>query len=131
MSCSDGFIQSERIEDALAELDYLIDYLSETLEPDDDTGRGALAAAYANRGIIHDRQGRHEKAFEDYIEALRVDQGAVSGPGLVHELLYKQSGQVSSVLDRARYLHEQFQLPEEERMLSVPELDAQQRMYKP
>ena len=125
------FAQSERFADAEAELDYLIDLLGETLEEDDVTGRGALAAAYANRGILHDRQGRHEEAFEDYIEALRVDEGAVAGPGLIHELLYKKSGKVSSVVDRARYLYEQFKLPEDERVLSVPELDAQQRMYKP
>jgi tetratricopeptide (TPR) repeat protein len=125
------FVQSERYDEAMAELDYLIGYLGETLEDDDVTGHGALAAAYANRGILHDRQGRHEAALEDYIEALRVDEGAVSGPGLAHELLYKESGPVSSVLDRARYLYEQFQLPEDQRLLSVPELDAEQRIYKP
>jgi tetratricopeptide (TPR) repeat protein len=125
------FVQSERYDEAMAELDYLIGYLGETLEDDDVTGHGALAAAYANRGILHDRQGRHEAALEDYIEALRVDEGAVSGPGLAHELLYKKSGPVSSVLDRARYLYEQFQLPEDQRLLSVPELDAEQRIYKP
>lgn len=125
------FVQSGRYDDAKAEFDFLIDYLSETLEEDDVTGRGALAAAYANRGIVNDRQGRHEEAFEDYIEALRIDEGAVSGPGLVHELLYKKSGPVSSVLDRAHYLYEQFQLPEDQRLLSVPELDAEQHIYKP
>jgi tetratricopeptide (TPR) repeat protein len=125
------FVQSERYDEAMAELDYLIGYLGETLEDDDVTGHGTLAAAYANRGILHDRLGRHEAALEDYIEALRVDEGAVSGPGLIHELLYKQTGPVSSVVDRARYLYEQFQLPEDQRLLSVPELDAEQRIYKP
>ena len=125
------FIQSERFEDAEAEFDYLIDFLNRTLVSDDQTGRGALAAAHANRGIVHDRQGRHEEALADYIEALTIDEGAVAEPGIIHELLYKQTGPVSSVIDRARYLYEQFQLPEEQRLLAVPELDAEQRMFKP
>ena len=124
------FIQTERYDEALGELGYLIDYLESTLEPDDATGRGALAAAHANRGIVLDRQGAYEKALEAYIEALKIDSGAVEGPGIVHKILYG-SDDVSSVRDRAVYLHEQLQLPEEERVLRIPELDEKQRMHKP
>ena len=124
------FIQTERYEDAIAELDSLIRFLEETLEPDDRTGRGVLAAAYANRGIVYDRLAQYEKALEDYVQALNTDGETVEGPGVIYKILY-DSEKVSSVRDRAIYLHEQLQLPEEERVLRIPELDAKQRMYKP
>jgi len=124
------FIQTERYEDAIAELDSLIRFLEETLEPDDRTGRGVLAAAYANRGIVYDRLAQYEKALENYVQALNTDGETVEGPGVIHKILY-DSEKVSSVRDRAIYLHEQLQLPEEERVLRIPELDAKQRMYKP
>ena len=114
----------------MAELDYLIAYLERTLEPDDPTGVGALAAAYANRGIVYDRTGRYQAALDDYIAALKTDEDTVSGPDVVHKILYG-SEDVSSVRKRAQYLYEQLQLPEDERRLRVPEIDAQQRMHKP
>ncbi len=124
------FILTERYEEAIAEFDYLIDFMTKTLDPDDLTGRGVLAAAYANRGNVHDRQGRYEQALEDYISALDTDRETVAGPGVVHKILYGGDN-VSTVRDRAQYIYEQLQLPENERLLSIPELDAKQRMYKP
>jgi tetratricopeptide (TPR) repeat protein len=124
------FIQTERYDDAIAELDSLIRFLEETLEPDDRTGRGVLAAAYANRGIVYDRLEQYEKALENYVQALNTDGETVEGPGVVHKILYG-SDRVSSVRDRAIYIYEQLQLPEEERVLRIPELDAKQRMHKP
>ena len=124
------FMQTERYDDAVAELDYLIDYLEKTLEPNDATGRGALAAAYANRGIAFDRQGRYEKALDSYIAALKVDDEVVEGPGVVHRILYANP-RPSTVRDRARYIYEQLQKPPEERVMRIPELDERQRMYKP
>jgi len=59
------FIQTDRHDNAIAELSYLIDFSNRILSADDSTGRGVLAAAYANRGIVHDRAGHHEKAFAD------------------------------------------------------------------
>ena len=124
------FIQTERYDEAIAELDYLIAYLSANLAPDDMTGRAALAAAYANRGTVHDRQGRYETALGDYIESLRTDADIGDGPGVVHQILYG-SDNVSSVRGRARYIAEQLQKPAEERLMRIPEIDDQQRMYKP
>ncbi|RMD63393.1 MAG: tetratricopeptide repeat protein [Alphaproteobacteria bacterium] len=124
------YIQTKRYDKAIAELDYLIDYLNRTLEPDDPTGRGALAAAYANRGIVHDYLGQYEAALADYVASLNTDPETVSGPDIFHKILYG-SDDLSTVRQRARYLYEQLQLPEEERLLRVPELDAKQRMYKP
>ena len=124
------FIQMEAFDEAIAELDYLIAFLESSLDEEDTTGRGVLAAAYSNRGILYDRLGEHEKALEDYVSALNTDRETVSGPGVIHKILYGVEG-VSTVRDRAQYIYEQLQLPEDERVLRRPELDAKQRMYKP
>lgn len=124
------FIQTERYDEALAQLDHLIVFLTDTLEDDDATGRGALAAAYANRGIVHDRRADYEMALASYAQALRVDEDSVSGPGFLHKILYG-SEDVSTVRDRAEYLAEQLKLPAAQRLLRVPELDEKQRMHKP
>ena len=124
------FIQTERYDDSIRELDHLIDFLNRNLEPDDPTGRGALAAAYGNRGTVRDRMGQYQEALDDYIESLKTDAEVVEGPGVVDKILYG-SDHVSSVRDRAIYLNEQLQLPEEERVLRIPELDDLQRMHKP
>jgi tetratricopeptide (TPR) repeat protein len=124
------FTQTERYDDAIAEFDYLIRFVEETLEPDDQTGRGVLAAAYANRGIVYDRLGRYETALESYILALNTDAEAVAEPGIVHKILY-DSDRISSVRKRALYLQQQLRLPEDQRVMRIPELDAKQRMHKP
>ena len=126
------YIQTERYEDAIGELGYLIERLQITLEsePDDRTGQRVLAAAFANRGIVHDRRGLYEEALADYIAALRTDPGAIEGPDIFQKILLG-GDQISTVRDRAEYLHQQLQLPENERLLSLPELDEQQFMYKP
>ena len=124
------FISQEMYLEANAELDYLISFLEKTVEDDDLTGIGTLAAAYANRGIIKDRNKNYEGALQDYIKALGIDHVAVAGPGLGTIILnYKFKS--SSVKERALYLNEQLQLPENERVLSIKELDEGQVMHKP
>ncbi len=124
-----AFLSMERMAEAEAEFDYMITYLEKNLEPDDATGQGVLAAAYANRGIMHDRLGNYELALEDYKQALRIDHGAVEGPGVVDKILH--IADPSNVLMRAKYLQEQLALPEEQRLMRVPEEDAKQRMHRP
>lgn len=124
------FTQTERYNEAIAEYEHLIRFLEDTLDADDRTGKGTLAAAYANLGIVHDRQGNYQAALDSYIEALKTDEGAVSGPDVVHKILYG-STDVSSVRKRAQYLYEQLKLPESQRVLRIPEIDDKQRMYKP
>jgi len=115
---------------AVNELDYLINFLEKNVSSDDRTGIGTLAAAYANRGIIKDRTKDYEGALNDYVKALGIDNKAVAGPGLGTIILnYKFKS--SSVQDRALYLNEQLQLPENERVLSIQELDEGQVMHKP
>lgn len=124
------FMRSGQEREAMAELSYLIRFLNRTLAADDRTGGGVLAAAYANRGITHDRAGRYEKALKDYISALQTDAGALEGPGLFDKIIYG-TPRPSTVRDRAIYLKEQLALPSRERLLRVPEIDDKQRMYKP
>ena len=123
-------MESGRGRDAGAELTYLIECLRRTLEPEDLTGRATRAAAYANRGILHDRAARYEKALVDYVTALKIDEESVSGPGLVDKVLYGTPN-ASTVRKRAEYLIEQLALPADQRLLRVPEIDAEQRIYKP
>jgi tetratricopeptide (TPR) repeat protein len=123
------FLNTGRDREAEAALLYLIDYLTGTLEQSDLTGRGTLAAAHANLGILYDRQGRYEDAIRHYDLAMQVDEETVDGPGIMHRILYE--ARPSTVADRASYLREQLALPEEERLLRVPEIDERQRMYKP
>jgi tetratricopeptide (TPR) repeat protein len=124
------FISQKKYLKATNELSYLIDFLEKNNEEDDKTGRGTLAAAYANRGIIKDRNKNYNGALEDYIKALGIDHEAVAGPGLGAIILnYKFKS--SSVKERALYLNEQLQLPENERILSIKKLDEGQVMHKP
>ncbi|MFZ1415205.1 MAG: tetratricopeptide repeat protein [Defluviicoccus sp.] len=122
-------LQAGRHDEAEAEFGDLIRFLTETVEPDDATGIGVLAAAYANRGILYDREARFEAAFADYQQSLKIDPGAVAGPGLMHKIILH--ARPSTVAERARYLQEQLALPEDQRVLHVPEIDAKQRMHKP
>ena len=124
------FISEKKYIEADKTLNNLIIFLKKNLEDDDRTGIGTLAAAYANRGIIKDRNKNYEGALQDYIKALGIDHDAVAGPGLGTIILnYKFKS--SSVRERALYLNEQLQLPEDQRILSIKELDEGQVMHKP
>lgn len=125
-----ALLESGRPDDAEAEFSRLIGFLSVSLPADDATGRAVLAAAFANRGILNDRAGRYAAALGDYRQALAVDPGAVEGPGLFHKILYGNA-KPSTIAKRADYLQAQLALPEDERLLRVPELDSRQRMHKP
>ena len=124
------FISEKKYIKADKTLSDLIIFLEKNLEEDDRTGIGTLAAAYANRGIIKDRNKNYEEALKDYVKALGIDHEAVAGPGLGTVILnYKFKS--SSVRDRALYLNKQLQLPKDERVLSIQELDEGQVMHKP
>ena len=125
-----ALLESGRHEEAEAAFSDLIAFLSRSLASDDPTGLAVLAAAFANRGILHDRGGRYAAALADYRQALVVDAGAVDGPGLFHKILYGNA-QPSNIAKRADYIEQQLALPEDQRLLRVPEIDARQRMHKP
>lgn len=122
-------IATSRYDEAVAELNALIEFLRATLSDDDTTGRGTLAAAYANLGIVHDRQGRHRLALQNYIESLKTDAEAVEGPGLIDRILYDANP--STVRKRAEYLYKELQKPADQQVLGMPEIDAKSRDHKP
>jgi len=124
------FMLAKRTVEAEAEFTHLIRFLTENVAPDDVTGIGTLASAYANRGILYDRSGQYEKALADYIMALKTDEGAVDGPGIVDKIIYG-TPDASTPRKRAVYLKQQLALPPEKRVLRRPEKDEEQRMYKP
>ncbi len=89
------------------------------------------AAFYvANRGILYDRMGLYRKALADYKEALRLEPETAEGPGVISRLLHNQPEKPPTIADRARYLEAELAKPEGERLLSVPEIDEQQRVEK-
>ncbi len=124
------YLQTESYIEAEAEFTYLIKFLQRNLESDDITGIAVYAAAYGNRGILYDRTGRYEKALADYIQALTIDEGAIEGPGLIDRVIYG-TPRPATVRQRAIYLTQQLALPEDQRVLRIPEKDAEQRIYKP
>ena len=89
-----------------------------------------LAVAYANRGILQDRMGRYRAALGDYDRALALDPGLAEGPGLMTRFFRLQDTPPPTIASRARYLREQLAQPESERLLRLPERDAEQRPYK-
>jgi tetratricopeptide (TPR) repeat protein len=125
-----ALMELDRFQEAESTFSYLIDFLKKTLEKDDPTGRGALAAAYGNRGILKDRLGQYAEALEDYIKSARIDFELAEGPSVIQQILYYDK-KPSSILKRAEYIYMQLKLPETERVMRMPEEDAKQRRYKP
>lgn len=89
-----------------------------------------FAPLYANRGILHDRMGEYEKAIEDYERALRLDPELDEGPHWLIRFLRLQPEKPPTIGDRARFLRDELAKPKEQRVLRLPEIDAQQRSYK-
>ena len=94
-----------------------------TLEPD-------FAASYANRGILHDRMGNYSAAIEDYEKALQLDPELADGPHWMTRFLRNQANRPPTIADRARYIRNQMDKPESERVLRIPQADNKQRPYK-
>ncbi len=89
-----------------------------------------FAQAYANRGILNDRTGNYEDAVRDYKKAIQLNPDLTEGPGYIWRFLHNVSERPPTILDRAAYIEAELKKPEAERLLSVPEIDEQQRMYK-
>ena len=89
-----------------------------------------FGGTYANRGILYDRLGQYELAIADYEKALQLDEEIGEGPNWLTRFLRKQPEKPPTVKERLEYLKVELAKPEEERLLSVPEVDEQQRTYK-
>ncbi len=87
-------------------------------------------ATYANRGILHDRMGRHRRALADYRRALELDPSLDEGPGWMTRFMHNEPQPPPTIGDRAAYLARQFSRPPDERLLRAPEQDAQQDSYR-
>jgi len=88
-----------------------------------------FAGTYANRGILYDLVGQHEKALADYEHALKMDGGLGDGPDWFTRFFRLQPEKPPTILERARYLREQLAKPKSEQLLSLPEKDVEQRPY--
>ncbi|MEN8131108.1 MAG: tetratricopeptide repeat protein [Pseudomonadota bacterium] len=108
----------ERYDEALPTYDEAIDRA-----PD-------FGATFANRGILKDRMGDYPGALADYEKAIRLDPEVSEGPGFLTRFMRNQSEKPPTIIDRARYLQDQLNKPESERLLLMPEEDARQRPYK-
>ena len=124
-----AFMMDQRPNQAEQAFDYLINYLSKNLVPDDRTGIGTLAAAYNNRGILRDRQCRHKEALNDYIAALKTDEGAVDGPSIVDRIIHRPDP--STARKRAEFLYANVDKLKEGECLLIPGEDNEERVYKP
>ncbi len=113
-----AYIQMEQYDKAMEKIETVL-----KMDPE-------MAWAYANRGILHDRTGRYRMALADYQKALELDPEVAKGPGVLWRFLRNVAEKPPTIADRARYIEEQLALPPEERVLSIPELDEEQRMYK-
>ena len=90
----------------------------------------SLAVAYADRGILYDRMGQHDLALQDYRHALALDPKLADGPGWLWRFLRNMSERPPTIADRADYLEAELRKAPEDRVLRLPEIDAQQRMHK-
>ena len=89
-----------------------------------------FAPAYANRGILFDEIGQHEKAIKDYEKSLDLDQEVGEGMHWLDRLLYDVRKPSVTIDKRLEYLRLQMSIPKEERLLIVPEEDAKQPYYE-
>ncbi len=85
-----------------------------------------FAEAWANRGILNDREGRFEEAMRDYEKALELKPELAKGPSFLYRLLHNIKEKPPTIADRLKYLQAELQKPPEERLLRVPEKDEKQ-----
>lgn len=88
------------------------------------------AIVYADRGILHDRMGNYELALKDYRRAIELDPRIAEGPGWLWRFMRNVDEKPPTIADRADYLEGELAKPPGERLLKVPEIDKEQRMYK-
>lgn len=109
----------------LQQYDASLDAFDQTLALDP-----SLAVAYADRGILNDKIGKHTLALRDYRKALELDPKLANGPGWLWRFLRNVPEAPPTIADRAAYLELELDKPPEERLLQMPTVDQQQRMYK-
>ena len=89
-----------------------------------------FAPAYANLGVLYDRQKQYMKAVTYYKKAISIDNELSEGMHWLDRLLYDVRETPPTILERSKYIEEQLKLPLNERVLSVPQLDEEQLNYE-
>jgi tetratricopeptide (TPR) repeat protein len=74
--------------------------------------------------------GEYEKALADYRRALAMDPEILEGPRFLWRFMRNIDKKPPTIEQRANYLEAELAKPVEERLLRVPEIDKEQRMYK-
>ncbi len=111
-------MQTERFDEARI-------HFNRAIELDEKSG-----LAYANRGILNDRIGNYRAAVEDYRKAMELNPKLTKGPGLLWRFLHNVPEKPPTIADRADYIEKELAKPKDQRLLRVPEIDAEQQMYK-
>ena len=112
------YMQTERFDEAMIKF-------NDALAADPE-----MPAAYANRGILNDRLGKYELAIADYKKAMEIEPRMSEGPGWLWRFMRNVDKKPPSIQQRVDYLESELKKPVSERLLSVPEQDDKQRMYK-
>jgi len=89
-----------------------------------------FAPAYANLGVLFDRNKDYISAIKYYEIALSLDNDLSTGMHWIDRLLYDVRETPATIIDRANYLEKQLSLPISERVLSIPNIDEQQYNYE-
>ena len=89
-----------------------------------------FAPAYANLGVLYDRQEKYGLAISNYKKALQLDAELSKGMHWLDRLLYDVRETPSNIADRSMYLEKQMNLPKNERILNMPNIDDKQLNYE-
>ena len=90
----------------------------------------SFVASYANLGILYDRIGNHLEAMKFYNLALSMDIELKDGMSLLDRILRGYIKKPTTIIERLKYLEKQYMLPQNDRLLTMPEIDDQQPNYK-
>ena len=89
-----------------------------------------FAPAYANLGVLYDRNKDYLNAIKFYEIALQIDQDLSEGMHWIDRLLYDVRTKPPTIMDRLLYLKDQMLLPEDERILLIEEINNEQINYE-
>jgi len=109
----------------MAQFDAALRTMNEVIAAEPDNG-----CNYATRGIIQDHRGRHTLAIGDYDRAVRACPDAINGMSWMRRVLTNTHEQPPTISERLGYLRRQMALPQDQRVLRVPELDDAQKPWK-
>jgi len=98
----------------------LVEMIASADEQEDPVREARLSNNYAYEFLLEG----------DYRAALQLDEKLTKGPGWLWRFLRNVPEAPPTIRDRAEYLEAELAKPAAERLLQVPEKDAEQRMYK-